>query len=163
MGYNTYIGGEVTFDPPLTPDVLTRVREYVHPEAMREDEDFADFMKRVPYTNPAYDMVRHANPWEFADDGSSMTCEDNERPYGAEQWAHHLIDELLPHEHAATGVVYADGEDSEDFWALSFARADDRNTVTTHIGSVVFDPPVPENFDASSIEADPNAAQRRGL
>jgi hypothetical protein len=108
------------------------------------------------------DVIDHNRPspgqpglwcqWLPNDDGSALVWDEGEKAYDMAEWLEWVIDHLLKpgavastvgdpqfveftFDHVCNGRVNADGEDSNDFWAIKVTD----NAVTVHKGTVSYD------------------------
>lgn len=142
MGYNTDFHGEVSIEPPLNAEEVEFLKKFNHTRRMDrakgpyfvdgsgaygqgEDPDIRN------YNQPPAGQPGLWCQWTPTDDGSAIEWDGGEKFYSAGAWMVYIIEHFLrpgchaqaelpflQANHTVNGVIYAQGEDSDDKWRL---------------------------------------------
>lgn len=104
MGYTTEFYGAFAIDPPLPPELVSRLEEYC---CSRHGEVWADIGCPSIWCD-----------WQFSKDGTSMSWNGSEKSYDMLEWAQKLVKELIPAVHQLSGYIVAQGEYHKDRWRM---------------------------------------------
>lgn len=121
MGYNTDFSGAVTVTPRLNEGEIAFLRKF-------GDSDYQ-----------AEDIPKSYCQWVPSDDGTEIGWDDGEKFYESAEWMQFLIDhflrpdgtakglpgfEDLTFDHVCEGVIFAQGEETDDLWAIKVTGND---------------------------------------
>jgi hypothetical protein len=103
MGYDSYVSGELVFQPSLKPIQVAEL------------QSFAD----TSHTSGDLPGCGHPDWGSLEPDGSAMVFDDTFRLIDLKGWVCYLVEGFLkPWGVLANGALFIDGEDSEDFWRI---------------------------------------------
>jgi hypothetical protein len=118
MGYTTYFNGEIAVSPPLNEEEIYYLGK---------------FNTYTDYAAEAEEAIYGWCQWVSTADGSAIVWDEGEKFYDSVYWMQFIIDHFLKpdghakgkpgfeaftFDHVCNGVIYAEGEDSDDRWAL---------------------------------------------
>ena len=141
MGYTTYFDGAFTVTPPLNEHEISYLNEFASTRRMERERQFyvGDDKSDVINHNDSGSQPGLWCQWVPTIDGESIVWDEGEKFYYPNGWLDYIIrhfltpqspealslklaqDERFAHftfDHSVTGVVKAQGEDSDDVWAL---------------------------------------------
>lgn len=141
MGYTTYFDGAFTVTPPLNEHEISYLNEFASTRRMERERQFyvGDDNSDVIDSNDSGSQPGLWCQWVATLDGESIVWDEGEKFYYPKSWLDYIInhfltpqspealslklaqDERFAHftfDHSLTGVVKAQGEDSDDVWAL---------------------------------------------
>lgn len=164
MGYTTTFEGSIEILPPLNPSEVEYLRKFATTRRMHRSGgpyfvDGLGFMGQEDGPDEVYDH-NQAPPdqpglwcqWVPSDDGAIIEWDEGEKFYYATEWMAYIIDHFLrpgakafsssdpqfnefTFDHHCNGVIYAQGEDPDDMWAL---RVKD-NEVSEHRAHIAYE------------------------
>jgi len=139
MGYTTDFEGQINIQPPLNPTEIKYLSAFFEMRHMhREDgpyyvgggEEGVFDQNQTDPSQPKYGL------WcdlEVAEDGTAIRWNGSEKSYAMDEWMEYIIEHFIGKDpiakkenshfgfldgHTVEGIMYAQGEDSDDTWQL---------------------------------------------
>jgi len=141
MGYTTYFNGEITVEPPLSEKEVSYLNKFASTRRMNRKKGAYYVDGGGSFGQAAEDDVIDNNypdpsqpglwcQWIPNDDGTAILWDDGEKFYEAGAWMEYIIEHFIGKNpkaqeelpfftgHKCSGVIYADGEESDDNWMI---------------------------------------------
>lgn len=158
MGYTTEFEGQIEVSPPLNAKEVEFLNKFNGTRRMNRSngpyfvDGSGDFGQGgdtdiISYNEPPAGQPGLWCGWEASSDGRFIRWDGGEKFYASVEWMQYLIDHFLKPgaiaksklpflqaNHTLNGVIYAQGEDSDDKWRLVV----EANVVTPQVASFTY-------------------------
>lgn len=145
MGYTTDFNGAIEVSPPLNPQEVEYLRKFSDTRRMNREKGpyFVDGRGGGGQGGGDDDIIGYNEPpegqpglwchWVPTEFGEDIEWDGGEKFYNSVEWMEYIIDHFLKpdghskgqpgfeaftFDHICNGVIYAEGEDPDDRWAL---------------------------------------------
>jgi hypothetical protein len=141
MGYDTNFSGSLTIEPPLNQAEIDFLQKFSETRRMFRQQGpyFVDGKGAfgqdsdgvLDYNEPPAGQPSLWCNWVPSDDGTELEWNGGEKTYGSDGWIRYLIEHFLKPgcvakdalpflqaNHTLNGVIEAQGDDTEDKWAM---------------------------------------------
>lgn len=116
MGYTSYFNGEITIDPPFDAALAAEINTF-HDQDHRPAGGGFGFDGDVD--ERGVKMPGIWCQWLVEGDGTKIVWDEGEKFYESSEWMAYLIDRwVVPTGRKANGVIYVEGEESDDRWRM---------------------------------------------